>query len=420
MGAAVDHVQHRAPAARGRWPRRWTGRAAARARRPPPWPRPATPRGWRWRRAGPCRACRRGRSGPGRPPAGRARRSRAGTSAISPLTCADGPQDALAAVAVAAVAQLDGLVRSRSRRPTGRWPARGPRSRGRPRPRRSGCRGSRGPPVRRRARWCSRDRSLGASPGEALVYDATPCSVGHRGRSALAPAARRAATGTCRVTRAASPRRRYDRAPPRRPRCRRETQRRRAAGRPRDRPPAAGPGRPGATAAHRRREVSPSVAAAPSDDGLDPPAPAAGAAPARPVACARSSSKPGIAIPAPSRPCAGSLAARARAGSAAGMPSVTLCAALLGLLEHLPVGHHGVRRRRPPTSPKTCGWRATSLSWTPRATSARVNRPSSAARQAWKYDLEQQVAELLFQVDDRIAGRRAARSPAGPPPSRPG
>ena len=35
------------------------------------------------------------------------------------------------------------------------------------------------------------------------------------------------------------------------------------------------------------------------------------------------------------------------------------------------------------TSPNTCGWRRTSLSWMPRATSAMVNAPASCASTAW-------------------------------------
>ncbi len=35
------------------------------------------------------------------------------------------------------------------------------------------------------------------------------------------------------------------------------------------------------------------------------------------------------------------------------------------------------------TSPNTCGWRRTSLSWMPRATSPSPNAPASSARIVW-------------------------------------
>ena len=62
----------------------------------------------------------------------------------------DGVEDALAAVAVAAVPQLDGLELAGGRPDWERWPGPGRRSRGPPRPRRSGSRGSRGPHGPRR------------------------------------------------------------------------------------------------------------------------------------------------------------------------------------------------------------------------------------------------------------------------------
>ena len=59
-------------------------------------------------------------------------------------------------------------------------------------------------------------------------------------------------------------------------------------------------------------------------------------------------------------------------------------APLLGVLDVVPVREHlSASRRRVATSPKTCGWRRTSLSWMPVATSAIVNRPSCSAIVAW-------------------------------------
>ena len=73
MRAAVDHVQHRHGQRRARPRRRGSGRAAAPSPpRPPSRPR-ARRRGSRWRRAGPCSACRRARSAAGRARPGRAR-----------------------------------------------------------------------------------------------------------------------------------------------------------------------------------------------------------------------------------------------------------------------------------------------------------------------------------------------------------
>ena len=52
---------------------------------------------------------------------------------------------------------------------------------------------------------------------------------------------------------------------------------------------------------------------------------------------------------------------------------------------------------RASASPKTCGWRRTSFSWTPRATASRSPSPRSSSRSERKYDLEEQVAELPAQ-----------------------
>ena len=113
VDAAVDHVHHRHRQHVGVRPRRRSGRGAARARRPRPWPWPATRRGWRWPRAGPCWAV---------PSASiRARSTAALVERVQPVEdLGDLAVDVgrppratpLPPVAVAAVAQLDGLERA--------------------------------------------------------------------------------------------------------------------------------------------------------------------------------------------------------------------------------------------------------------------------------------------------------------------
>ena len=113
MRAAVDDVHHRHGQQVRRWRRRDSGRAAGPRPRPRPWPRPARRRGWRWRRAGPCWACRRASFRHRRCGAGPRRPCRDSASKISPLTASTALQHALAEVALrVAVAQLDGLMRA--------------------------------------------------------------------------------------------------------------------------------------------------------------------------------------------------------------------------------------------------------------------------------------------------------------------
>ena len=78
-----------------------------------------------------------------------------------PVDVGDGAEHALAAVAVAAVAQLDRLEAFRSTPPRARRRGRWPPIRAGPRPRRSGCRGSRGSPGRPPARSRSLVRPVG-------------------------------------------------------------------------------------------------------------------------------------------------------------------------------------------------------------------------------------------------------------------
>ena len=92
-------------------------------------------------------------------------------------------------------------------------------------------------------------------------------------------------------------------------------------------------------------------------------------------------------------------AARASAGSEAGMSSST--GDRPPASSALSFSQFTSTSSAPPTStsPNTCGWRWTSFSTSPCATSSTSHRPSSAAICAWNVDLEQQVAEL---VADRV------------------
>ena len=153
VGAAVEDVHHRHRQQVGVAARRRSGRAAAPRTRPRPGPPRARRRGWRSRRAWPCWACRRGRAGPGRRAAARRRRGRRCAGPIMSSDGLDGLGHALAAVAA---------CRRRAARPPRTAPVEAPRGTAarahgavveeRPRPRRWGCRGSRGSRGRRRPR----------------------------------------------------------------------------------------------------------------------------------------------------------------------------------------------------------------------------------------------------------------------------
>ncbi len=144
MGAAVEHVHHRHRQRRGPPRRRGSATAAGAPPRPPPARPRARRRGSRWRRGGALfggaveldqravEALLVERVAPAH---------RVGDLAVD---VADGLRDALAAPGVAAVAQLGGL--ELAGRGAGRHRRAALRARGaaRPRPRRSGCRASRG------------------------------------------------------------------------------------------------------------------------------------------------------------------------------------------------------------------------------------------------------------------------------------
>ena len=153
------------------------------------------------------------------------------------------------------------------------------------------------------------------------------------------------------------------------------------AARARHRSPAVGPGlpprrgtppprrrdRPRRATAGRRRAAPPSPRPRPTARGMRP---------RDPISSAPGGSKP------TERALRASFAVNMRAGSPSGIPSVTLwrpfsCRLISSQLATT------CSASVASTSPNTCGCRWTSLSWTPRATPARSNWPSSRARRAW-------------------------------------
>ena len=107
--AAVQHVHHRHRQHVRRLAAEVAPQRHARPRRPRPWPRPATRRGSRWRRAAPCSACRRARSSRGPAPAWSvASRPRHALGDLA-VHVRHRLAHALAVPALAAVAQLDRL-----------------------------------------------------------------------------------------------------------------------------------------------------------------------------------------------------------------------------------------------------------------------------------------------------------------------
>ena len=155
VDAAVDDVHHRHRQHVRVRRRRRSGTAEARARRRRPWRPPGWCRGSRWRRAEPCCRCRRARSARDR--LVRCSRASKPSSTRGDLAVdeADGGEHTLAEVAVAAVTQLDRFVLAGGRAARHRGAAAWRRCRARLRPRRSGCRASRGS----RGRRCERCRS---------------------------------------------------------------------------------------------------------------------------------------------------------------------------------------------------------------------------------------------------------------------
>ena len=139
--AAVEHVHHRHRAARGRWRRRRSGTAAGSSSSAAALATASdTPR----MALAPRRPLLSVPSRSMQQPVDVALVERVeadqGVGDLA-VDVADGVEHALAAVAVAAVAELDRLELRRWTRPTARRPGPRRRSRGRPRPRRWGCRG---------------------------------------------------------------------------------------------------------------------------------------------------------------------------------------------------------------------------------------------------------------------------------------
>ena len=109
--AAVDDVHHRHRQRRRLVAAEVAEERHARRRRRPPSRRRARRRGSRWRRAGPCSACRRARSARGRARSWSLASRPRTASAISPFDVARRPSSTpLPPYGVAAVAQLDRLV----------------------------------------------------------------------------------------------------------------------------------------------------------------------------------------------------------------------------------------------------------------------------------------------------------------------
>ena len=273
-------------------------------------------------------------------------------------------EHALAAVPVAAVAQLDRLVDA-GRRPGRHDGTPGRRSRAPPPPRRSGCRGSRGPRARSTCSMVLTTSLLGCPcPGGTPGHKASGCQSPGRGRlrRARMSAERRCARSRSACS-ASTPRRcaRFATAKSSSPTCSCSSVRlagqRIVGGRQR-----------------RRRPAAPAPPA--------PPRPHPGAG--------------GLRLHADrSAPCAASLVVSMSAGSAAGMPSVTLRRpfSLFLIASQFDTTWSALAAS---TSPKTWGWRCTSLSWTPRATSGQVEPPLLVGQAGVEHDLEQQVAQLLL------------------------
>ena len=79
------------------------------------------------------------------------------------------------------------------------------------------------------------------------------------------------------------------------------------------------------------------------------------------------------------------------------MPSTSDVVPLLGLLDLLPVRDDRVGASSASTSPNTCGWRRTSLSWTPRGDVGDRERARLGREHRVDHHLEQQVAELVLE-----------------------
>ena len=106
-------------------------------------------------------------------------------------------------------------------------------------------------------------------------------------------------------------------------------------------------------------------------------------------------------------PCAAAWRRAAVPGGRSGCPSVTLArpfsAALMSSQLAMTAPAVGAL-----TSPKTCGWRPTSLSCTPPGDVGHAEPPVLGGQSGVEEDLEQEVAQLLFEMG---GGRRRPRGP---------
>ena len=320
----------------------------------------------------------------------------------------DGPEDTLAPVALPPVAPLGGLVGRRSTPPTGRWPARPLPSRGRPRPRRWDSRGSRGPPAPDTCSiaahspccpcgWCCRSYSVTRTGMRSASVEGCP----DRCPGETGPPATEAARAPTLGARRSPAEHRTSRRGHRQPRSAlgRPGGRRARARAPRDVNRPASPAVPGSTSSRTARPVAaaptrgrPPVAApcrpprtaAPRPPRPRPPGrPTARAARAPSATCRRRSARPGSSSPDRLRlPLQLGRQGQGRQGArdALGHARPALLVDFLSTSQSAATSSAVSAT----ASPKTCGWRTTSLSCTPRATSASVNRPSSAASTAWK------------------------------------
>ena len=108
----------------------------------------------------------------------------------------------------------------------------------------------------------------------------------------------------------------------------------------------------------------------------------------------------------PSPPCAARRTRSRATAATSATPSNTLVRCFSSRLIASQFASTVVGVRRPSTSPNTCGWRRTSLSWTPRATSAIVNRPSCSAIVAWNSIWYSRSPSSSTSV---VVGRRVVR-----------
>ncbi len=264
----------------------------------------------------------------------------------------------------------------RSRRRTARWPGRGHRSRAAPRPRRSGCRGSREPRARSRAQWCSRRLSLGVAPGGTPGHKVSGCPPGVRGRLRPRGCPSRSDRARSRSACSASTPRRWARL---------ATAKR------------SSPNARWRSARVARQRVVGAADRCPRHGGSAPPA-----CPRVSPAVTSSGSRP------TARALRASLVASISAGSAGGDALGDAAAALLALLDRLPVGDDLVRAVGVDVA-EDVGVAVDELVVDAARHVGQVEVPGLVGEPGVEDDLEEQVAQLLL-----AGGRRRPRRPPGP------